>query len=496
MNLKKYLLAASLAAASLSASAWDETGYYYPDQEPDDIWSEWEPYYDCDIEWSGLNAGFFSYDTKVKRRVAKDPENHKWQWAFVEYFAAGTDLIVEYDPDTKTLRVPVMRKGVNNMWDGEPFLACGWKEFHGTDDPYSKWDDVNGILELYRIDYYPNQDLGDGTYGDRIYAQGIDIFRFKGFAKYDVDIQIDECVASRNVTATLVMTAHPQNVSWELLGEYVGKYDTEKLARIAERKANPITGTTSVDLTLKEGVNSLVVSSYDNNGNLVSSIKNIYCMPEEADQWTSLGMGKFTDDAVLGLSDGWLPTTVEVEIQENKSKPGYYRLVDPYKEIAAKWDGLEYTHSAHKHYLYIDASRPKQIMFEPAATGVSHPAQLKDIYLTSKAYEEKRAGKLQPEYTEYLGLMENGIISFPEGALGVRLPEYTAVVGEDLIYWVNNGGEFTVEFPSVGIDGVAADVDAQTRYYTLQGIAIDTPEEGQVVIMRRGNKAVKAIYRR
>jgi len=51
-----------------------------------------------------------------------------------------------------------------------------------------------------------------------------------------------------------------------------------------------------------------------------------------ADPWTSLGKGYFTDDIVLTTYYAMNAPTYEVEIQENSTTPGLYRLVDPYAE--------------------------------------------------------------------------------------------------------------------------------------------------------------------
>lgn len=496
--MKKFILTSILLGLFSTGikAAWDETGYYYPDLEPDDIWTEWEDFNQCDIEWGGMNAGFFSYDVQVKKRVSKDPSNHKFQWSILDFFASGAELVVEYNPDDRTFRIPIQRHGVNNMWDGEPFLSTDWKTFYGTDDPYSSWDEVNGVLELYIIDYYPNQNLGDGTYGDQLYAAGITKLRFQGFVKYDVDILTDECAASFDTTADLVLTPHPSNVSWELLNEYVNKFDTEKLQEIAARKANPISETATVNLTLKEGPNSLVVISYDNKNNMVASIKNIYCMPDDDDNWNSLGKGKFTEDAIMGLGGDWDSLTVEVEIQENKDRAGYYRLVNPYVAVAEKYDDLEYVHEGHNHYIYINASKPNQVILETSATGINHPSRLKSAYLTSKAYECKRAGMLQPEYVAYMGRLQDGVITFPEGSIGVRLPEYTNVIDEDVIYWVNNNGEFSIELPVAGLREISSVEQTAPEYYTIQGIRIENPQDGQLVIVRSNGKSVKTVYRK
>lgn len=495
--MKKYLLTiAALGMALFSANAWDETGYYYPEQEPDDIWTEWEHYGVCDLEWSGMNAGYFDYDMEVLKRVSKDPNNHKFQWAFTKYFAAGHDLIVEYDPDTKKFRVPVMRKGVNNYWDNEPFLNCGWTEFYGTDDPYSSWDEVNGELRLFIMNYYPNQDLGDGTFGNREYISGVDIFRFHGFTKYDVDIDIDECVNTLTPTVGLNITSHPKNVSWELVNEYVNKYDTDIIAAIAERKTNALTASSQVQLELKKGPNSLVAISYNDKNEMVVSIKNIYCMPEEADAWKQIGKGRFTDDAVTGLSEEGTPVSVDVDVYENIATPGLYRVSNPYAPVAALLNGLDAIHSEHSHYLYFDASKPAQVVMSAMPLAITHPAQLGDMYITSKAYEQKRVGKLLPEYMQHCGKLNEGVITFPVSSIGIRLPDYTKVLNEDLIYWVNNNGEFKLQLPESGVAEIGIDMNEPVEYYSLQGLRIAAPADGQMVIARQGEKAVKMIFRK
>ena len=498
--MKKILTAAAFAAMAMipsAANAWDETGYYYPEQEPDSIWQDWQFFAKADIEWAGLNAGFFSYDTEVKKRVSKDPNVKKFQWAFVEWFASGADLIVEYDPDTKHFRIPVQRKGVNNLWDGEPFLLTGWREFYGTDDPYSSWDEVNGILNLYTMEYYPNQDNGDGTFGDKAYAFGTNKIQMQGFTKYDIDIQAPECVSSFDLKASLVMTPHPKNACYELINDLVIPYDTTTFVRVATDRRNPLDATKEVNLTLKEGVNSIVCASYDGDGKLYHSVRNIYCMPEDAANWKSLGKGRFTEDAVLGLGGEWTPTTLDVEIEEHQTRAGFYRLVDPYKDLATKWKDLTYTHDEHRHYMYVDATNPNLVMLGATVPGIFVSDNLKDAYLTSKAYEMKRAGRLQPEYAPYCGKLKDGKITFPSGAVGVRLPEYTKTLGNDLVYWVNLNEAFAVELPATnGVDTIGEAADEEAEYFTLQGVRVACPADGEIVIVRRGGKVSKEMFRK
>ena len=488
-----------LASFTISADEVYESGYLYPEQEPDDIWTEWEHFAMSDQEWGGSMEGFWRYDFEIKKRVSTDPENHKYQFLLVKYNPlGGGDIVVEYDPELKTFRIPIQYKGVRNMWDNEPLLVTDYESFYNEPDPYSYFDEVNGLLELYIMEYYPNQDNGDGTFSDHAVDGAIQKFHLRGFTKYDVAFDAPECVNSTELTTTLTLTVHPKNVCYELINDYVQLRDTPVFEGVAERKLNPIEGTTEVNLTLKPGVNSIVCVSYDDKDKLVHSVCNIYCMPDETEKWKSLGVAKFSEDAVLGLGGDWSIKELDVEIQENIEKPGYYRLVNPYKDFPVNWPDLAYTHDDHNHYLYLDASKPNQIMIEPQPTGIYVDDKLKDSYLTSMAYEMKRAGKLQPEYMKYLGKLEDGKISFPMGSLGIRLPEYTKVLDEDIIYWVNNNGMFTVKFPVSGVETLEYDSDfnAQTEYYTLQGVKVSEPADGDLIIVRRAGKTSKKVFRK
>lgn len=496
--MKKILLASLVLASATSAMAWDQTGYYYPEQEPDSIWQEWKEFATGDLEWSGLNAGFFDYDMVIKKRISKDPANHKFQFSLGKYFAPGTDLIVEYNPDNGEFRIPITRKGVNNMWDGEPLLSTDYKTFYGAADPYSSWDEENGVLKIFVMDYYPNQDMGDGTFGDRAYAYGTHILRMHGFTKYDIEIDAPECSSVYNLKATLKMTSHPKDVCYELINDLVLPYDTATFVRVDKDKKHPLTATPEIEFALKEGVNSIVCTSRDNEGRLIHSVKNIYCMADDADNWKTLGKGTFTEDAVLGLGgEGWKPTEIEVEVQEHKANSGLYRIKNPYQALPQKYSEIKYEHAEHNHYLYFNASNPNIVVFGAQNTGIIPSENFGSAYLTSKAYEMKRAGKLQPEYVPYCGKLKDGKISFPEGSIGIRLPEYTKVTGADLVYWVNNNGRFELKLPESGITDIeAADENMPAEYFSLQGRRIAEPAAGEVVIVRRGSKVSKEIFRK
>lgn len=76
-----------------------------------------------------------------------------------------------------------------------------------------------------------------------------------------------------------------------------------------------------------------------------------------------------------------------------------------------------------------------------------------------------------------------------EWALGIH------AVSEPFKYnlYVNN---ISIEgIPTTGIDDIDADDDAACEYYNLQGMRVDNPVEGSVVIVRKGGKTFKTVVR-
>lgn len=61
-------------------------------------------------------------------------------------------------------------------------------------------------------------------------------------------------------------------------------------------------------------------------------------------------------------------------------------------------------------------------------------------------------------------------------------------------YW--GGFMEYVELPSTGVEEIATDNIVAPRYFTIKGIEVANPEEGQIVIEVRGAKSVKKVFRR
>ncbi len=206
----------------------------------------------------------------------------------------------------------------------------------------------------------------------------------------------------------------------------------------------------------------------------------------------TLSVSRFTEDAITGLGSDMGVPSFDVAVEESKEKPGLYRMVNPYVDFAAEYSGVSH-HTGHTHYLYFDATVPTQVMMTQQNSGVTDE-KLGEIYLTSKGYEEMMAGKMRVEYAKYLGKVDQGVISFPVEAIGIKLPDYQ----KDYIWWTNTSGSSGLRLPS-GDSGIGEVTDGATdecvEYFTLQGVRVAQPEVGGLYIVRRGGNVSKEIVR-
>lgn len=479
VNMRKFLIAALTFATTLGVSAADP-GFYNPDDVNDADWYDWTDWTTAHIAYGSFHGGFEEDGVQLQKRVARDASVTKYQVKIMGYFTHW-DLIFEYDPENQEFSFPVQYFGVDSYYyDGAKLLISGYKEYWGEEDPYSSFDEEEGIINLYSVCYYEGLEKGQE------YAKGVDVLKLDGYTKYDVDILTDECVYTYDHKVKFEFTQHPHGVCYELLQ---GLATESKIDLVATEKKNPLDASAEVEFTLSEGLNTIVVISYDKQETRYVSLKEIYCMPSDDDNWKHLGTGRFTEDAITGLGSDMVVSTYDVEIDESLTRPGYYRMVNPYDDFVAGVSDMS-IHESHTHYIYFDASEPSQVMLKQGITGVTHP-RLGMMYLTSKAYEGMMAGQLKVEYASYFGVLEDGKITFPKEAIGVKLPSYY-----DGIYWVNNTGKFSIELPAgAGVEEVAVeDNAAPAEYYNLQGIKVTNPENGKLYIRRCAGKTDKVVY--
>lgn len=350
-----------------------------------------------------------------------------------------------------------------------------------------------------------------------------------------------------------------------------------------------------------EGPNSLWSILYvglDAEGNIkAQGVVQTYIVEDDADNWKALGDAVYTEGLISEFFTDIDSEELACTIEENVNTPGYYRLVNPYKnyDFAAK-DG-------HNHYLYINATDPEKVYVEPSALGVyinsnfgyvaaqSWGYYLLDDLTTADKYQvwgklgngeiTVPAFRLQlSKYGDggYLnitnlstttaptnpfkvvitpaapshdieGVDENGAVELKDGEEIVLTAEghdiyfaWEEVKAEEdpqaltqnrmpadedfvilpaeaegkVVFEAENNGDkkylhFYAQNPyhggkspitsilitrngtTDGVENVNASTTAPVEYFNLQGIRIDNPANGQVVIRRQGSEVVKIV---
>lgn len=144
-------------------------------------------------------------------------------------------------------------------------------------------------------------------------------------------------------------------------------------------------------------------------------------------------LGMFFDDVICPLYGGY-PSAAEVTVEESASRPGFFRLVNPYSaENTVNFIGgipSEITFLNIDHYIQIDARNPEAVYIPLSSLGM--------LFLESEAY----LATINPGDESLLGKMEDGIITFPTQSL-IFVTDLAAGSG----YYANNNGMFKVILP-------------------------------------------------
>lgn len=212
--------------------------------------------------------------------------------------------------------------------------------------------------------------------------------------------------------------------------------------------------------------------------------------------WKSLGVTEYEDVIMLAVYNEMSPA-YDVEVQESKTIPGLYRLVDAYSQ-SGYWD--KYGHGnlhnhAERHYVYINASDSEAVYIMPSPIGLA--ANDGQIYLTSPAHImlSQDVDKDVIAAAGYFGRMDNYVITIPDNAIYGSEPGYNSGA-----FYPVSGYDFRVKIPKLDnvsdmADDIVPDNEGATVYYNMQGVRVDAPVPGTVMIKVQGDKATKVIAR-
>lgn len=318
-------------------------------------------------------------------------------------------------------------------------------------------------------------------------------FVLPGGKDYNVSIDVDSnCVTSAfdvnfNLSADIVSAKYTFTSDYYQSADYIytGILD-------GSIGSSTINQSTTVSLDLSEyGVTSHRYISFfliglDANDNIVAKAsRHVFYQPDESASWKSIGTGKFTDGFYYGFYSDLTAQEVDVEIEENTSAAGYFRVVNPFATLYSK-----YVHDGtHNHYIYVDATDTSCIYIEPSSSGLDIGYGIGCVNSIAYLY-------LEYDYSNYVGTWDKSTneITFPTDALLIAEENFNS----GSYYSTNSKSSFSLKLPEsygAGVKSITVDDNAPVEYFNLQGVRIANPEAGQLVIRRQGSNVTKTVVR-
>lgn len=220
---------------------------------------------------------------------------------------------------------------------------------------------------------------------------------------------------------------------------------------------------------------------------------------------------------------GWLDSQFEkplpsytVPVKVKKGQPSQALLVNPFKtDFLSNVPGFKFTDG----YIYLDLSDPDFAIVRPLVySGLYLGEGYGDLYCSNEGArlvyvegQDIESAKQLFEIYEYEmpTLDDSNVLTLPNARVSSwcnidKLDPWTVEVEDK-----DNPGNYievpldmttVIELPAAvvasvkGIEVDEADVNAPTRYFNLQGVEISAPAKGEVVIVKKGGKAVKTVF--
>lgn len=227
---------------------------------------------------------------------------------------------------------------------------------------------------------------------------------------------------------------------------------------------------------------------------------------DDAD-WESIGYAEYTDDLMTMFNDPSAPIdpqTWTVELQQYKTDPTMYRLINPYSGWNSPYSDVMFDDSKDYHIVVYTLPSRGMACIGDFETGMNFPGLgmmgiTTDAYYFSLSYGLDFTANVMPElFADFNGKE----ITYPAHITleGEKTPAMMAWFGsysDENLYHTNKSGKFKIKFLDTnGIEDVAPAVnDLAPEYYTLQGIRVRNVQPGQIVIERRGNTYRKRILK-
>ena len=210
---------------------------------------------------------------------------------------------------------------------------------------------------------------------------------------------------------------------------------------------------------------------------------------EYKEPWTEVGEGTMSGDfffATFGLT----PKDYTVKVYQSTANPNIYRVDDALKGFYAAqgWDGTSPTFE-------FDVTDPACISLPLTSTGINggsteglfYAATANQAYETDAECPEEYRATFTSTTTES---GEDFAFTFPAKSLILY-----AATSKKIYYGNSSAAKLTVSKTSGVADIAIDDENAPVEYYNLQGVRVNEPAAGTLVIRRQGAKVSKVLVK-
>ena len=226
--------------------------------------------------------------------------------------------------------------------------------------------------------------------------------------------------------------------------------------------------------------------------------------------WTSKGNAAFCDGFTSVFSGVEQPTSaadvyqvLSVELQQNDADPTLYRLVNPYANWKNIYPGAASYDEGRNYYMEIYVLPEYGV----GCVGNFYTGLTLEGYGPFGIYTdagnsvaEKGIEFLYNAYPEMLGTFTDGVLKYPatyryEGKeLDMMYAWFGYMLNNPTFYIVNEAAKFFVAFPDSKVEAVEMEEAGEAEYFNLQGLRVENPAKGQILIRREGSKVSKIAY--
>ena len=381
---------------------------------------------------------------------------------------AKEDVLVDVNTETGACQVGV-HHFLDNSTYGPVYLAdmphYPLQPGISYDNYPCTFDAEKGLLSLTLI-YFVSTELGSLASG--YFANGVETLQLDGYYVPDYSLTMEYAGKHTNENyeecAVINVTMGADLPSCALAVVAADEDTDATVAGMLDSSIDYLVVTESTSVTIplaKSGTYKAVAATFDENATMldVYTMEFEFTVDNGDDNWVSLGMATYTEDLVTTFFKVE-NVSYQVEVRENKDKPGLYRVINPYGAAYPYNKEGDYD-TSKEYFIEIDATDPEGV-YMPGIYGTGMNWGYGEFSITSMAYYYMAAqGATFEEVKDggYCGILADGVITFPAKSLLISLSEYNG----GNFYTSNNNGAFRLDMNDMTPVGTAPAKAAAAR---------------------------------